>query len=164
MLQYRGEVACDKSESWQMAIHNQLSEIPKVIDGIDTFCRELPVPLTPSRKLKIVLDEVLNNIISYGYRDDHTHEVRIEVDPISDGIVIRIMDDGIPFNPLDLDEPKTDLPVDEREIGGLGVHLVKGMVDDSTYQRKDDLNILRLVLHFNDDDGSRIRESDQPDV
>jgi sigma-B regulation protein RsbU (phosphoserine phosphatase) len=158
-FQYRGEVGCNKRESWQMAIHNQLSDIPKVIDSIDTFCRELPVPLAPSRKLKIVLDEILNNIISYGYRDDHTHEVRIEVDPISDGIVIRIMDDGIPFNPLDLDEPNTELPATEREIGGLGVHIVKEMVEDVSYERRDNLNILRLMLRFTNDEGSRTRES-----
>jgi sigma-B regulation protein RsbU (phosphoserine phosphatase) len=163
-FQYRGEIACNNTESWQMTIHNQLSEIPRVIDGIDTFCQELPVALTPSRKLKIVLDEILNNIISYGYRDDLAHEVRVEVDPISDGIVIRITDDGIPFNPLDLDEPNTDLPADEREIGGLGVHLVKEMVEDASYERRDNLNILRLMLRFTNDDGSRAGESNQQNV
>lgn len=86
---------------------------------------------------------------------------RCNKEPLSE---IRITDYGIAFNPLDLDEPKTDLPADEHEIGGLGVHLVKGMVEDSSYERQDDLNILRLMLRFNNDEGSRTRESDQQDV
>jgi anti-sigma regulatory factor (Ser/Thr protein kinase) len=62
--------------------------------------------------------------------------------------VLTIADDGSPFNPLDREQPDTDLPIDEREVGRLGVHLFRKMVDESRYERLDDLNILKLTLIF----------------
>jgi anti-sigma regulatory factor (Ser/Thr protein kinase) len=94
------------------------------------------------------MDEILSNIISHGYNDDDEHEIKIEVQPISTGIVLTIADDGSPFNPLDRAEPDTDLPIEERKVGGLGVHLIRKMVDESCYQRVDELNILKLTLIF----------------
>ena len=132
----------------KLTVKNRLGDIPLVIGSIEKFCQELPVPLSPGPKLKIVMDEILSNIISYGYNDDDEHEIKIEVQPISTGIVLIIADDGSPFNPLDCELPDTERPIDEREIGGLGVHLVGKMVDESRYERLDDLNVLKLTLIF----------------
>lgn len=147
-FQYYGDAAIGVSETWKMTIKNRLGDIPLVIGSIEKFCQELPVPLSPGRKLKIVMDEILSNIISHGYNDDDEHEIKIEVQPISTGIVLTIADDSSPFNPLDRREPDTEQPIDEREVGGLGVHLVRKMVDESRYERLDDLNILKLTLIF----------------
>ncbi len=147
-FQYKGDATVAESGTWKMTVKNRLDDIPLVIGSIEKFCQELPVPLSPGRKLKIVMDEILSNIISYGYNDDDEHEIKIEVQPISKGIVLTIADDGSPFNPLDCAEPDTERPIDDREIGGLGVHLVRKMVDESRYERLDDLNILKLTLVF----------------
>ncbi len=147
-FQYNGDVAVAKAGTWKMTVKNRLDDIPLVIGSIEKFCQELPVPLSPGRKLKIVMDEILSNIISYAYNDNDEHEIKIEVQPISTGIVLTIADDSSPFNPLDRREPDTERPIDEREIGGLGVHLVRKMVDESRYERLDDLNILKLTLIF----------------
>jgi sigma-B regulation protein RsbU (phosphoserine phosphatase) len=147
-FQYNGPVAKSDDEIWTMTIKNQLSEISKVINGIAKFCQELPVPLSPGRKLKIVLDEILNNTISYGYDDEQEQEIRIEVEPIADGIILTIRDAGNAFNPLECDTPDTDLSIDDRSPGGLGLHLVKNMVDDVRYMRVDETNVLSLTLYF----------------
>ena len=147
-FQFNGDVSVSEANTWRMTIKNKLSDIPLVTEGIEKFCQELPVPLSPGRKLKVIMDEILNNIISYGYDDDDEHEIDIEVQPIATGIVLTITDGGSPFNPLDCEEPDVDLPITEREVGGLGVHLVRKMVDESHYERLDDLNILKLTLVF----------------
>ncbi len=147
-FQYNGPVAKSDDEIWTMTIKNRLSEIPEVIDGIEKFCQELPVPLSPGRKLKIVLDEILNNTISYGYDDEQEQEIRIEVEPIADGIILTIRDSGNAFNPLERETPDTDLSIDDRSPGGLGLHLVKNMVDDVHYVRVDETNVLSLTLYF----------------
>ncbi len=147
-FQYNADAAVNGSGTWKTTVKNRLGDIPLVIGSIEKFCQELPVPLSPGRKLKIVMDEILSNIISYGYNDDDEHEIKIEVQPISTGIVLIIADDGSPFNPLDCELPDTERPIDEREIGGLGVHLVGKMVDESRYERLDDLNVLKLTLIF----------------
>ena len=147
-FQYNGPVAKSDDEIWTMTIKNRLSEIPEVINGIEKFCQELPVPLSPGRKLKIVLDEILNNTISYGYDDEQEQEIRIAVEPIADGIILTIRDSGNAFNPLERETPDTDLSIDERSPGGLGLHLVKNMVDDVRYVRVDETNVLSLTLYF----------------
>ena len=63
-------------------------------------------------------------------------------------------DDGIPSNPLGAGTPDTSLPLERRAIGGLGIHLVRSLVDDVTYQRRIDRNVLTLVKHIDWNDGT----------
>ena len=88
---------------------------------------------------------MLNNIISYGYADEEQHEISVEVDYNDDELTATIKDDGIPFNPFKGEDPDISLSVEDREIGGLGIHLVKQMMDEVSYTRATDMNIVRLV-------------------
>ena len=62
--------------------------------------------------------------------------------------LLTIIDDGIPFNPLTPETPDTNTPIEERELGGLGIHLVRTLADEATYQRQADKNVLTLVKQF----------------
>ena len=99
--------------------------------------------------MSIVFDEFLNNIISYAYNDDHEHDIDINVKLIKNHLAVTITDDGIPFNPFSSNSPDTDSSMDERELGGLGIHLVRNMMDKVSYQRKDDKNIVNLIKSLN---------------
>ena len=70
----------------------------------------------------------------------------MEVEYQNDELSVSIKDDGIPFNPFMRDEPDTSLSLDDREIGGLGLHLVKQMMDEVSYMRFTDTNMVRLVI------------------
>ncbi len=97
------------------------------------------------QKSNIAFDELLNNIISYGYDDEEIHEIDIEIDLKGERLIITITDDGIPFNPFRKDPPDTMLSVEERVIGGLGIHIVKSLMDEYEYKRNVDKNIITLV-------------------
>jgi len=97
--------------------------------------------------LTLVLDELVTNIINYGYADFDVHPIDVSLTIEGDILTLRIEDDAEPFNILEAPEPELDVPLDERHkpIGGMGVHLVKSMVHLISYERKDDKNILTLI-------------------
>ena len=87
----------------------------------------------------------MNNIISYGYNDKEDHEIKIEIELRSKRLIITISDDGIPFNPFKKEPPDTMLSVEDRIIGGMGIHLVKNLMDEYGYKRYTNRNIITLV-------------------
>ncbi len=99
----------------------------------------------------MVFDELLNNVVSYAYQDDREHEIRVRVEVAGERLLVSIADDGIPFNPFDADTPDTGLALEDRTIGGLGIHLVLKVMDKVAYQRRTDKNVLTLVKKLNTD-------------
>jgi serine/threonine-protein kinase RsbW len=104
--------------------------------------------LVPSRivnELNVALDEVLNNIISYGFEPGEESELLIRVSVRGREIVAEIEDAGRPFDPLQAPPPDMSGSLRERKVGGLGIHFVKQLMDDVTYARVAGRNRLRLV-------------------
>ncbi|EFI34424.1 putative anti-sigma regulatory factor, serine/threonine protein kinase [Desulfonatronospira thiodismutans ASO3-1] len=100
------------------------------------------------QKIELVLEEVLLNIINYAYPETDSGEVQTGCREQDSGdFQIRIMDHGAPFDPLKRPDPDTGRPVQHREVGGLGIHLVKNMADRVEYTRQDGRNILDIVFN-----------------
>ncbi len=132
----------------RIVIKNDLLEIATVQEKIDAFAEEFDIPVLVARKLKVIFDELLNNVISYAYRDDAEHDIETRVELTGKRLTVTITDDGVPFNPLSAATPDTNLPLEEREIGGLGIHLVRSLVDDVSYQRRIDKNVMTMTMHL----------------
>ena len=98
-------------------------------------------------KVNLVLEELGLNILSYGgVGEDRGPEIEIVLKSEDDSLTIEVSDDGHPFNPLeDANDPKIDALLDDRSIGGLGVHLVRTLMDDLSYQRAEGRNHLKMV-------------------
>ena len=99
--------------------------------------------------MHLVIDELLTNIISYAYPDDEHHEIGIKIELSANRLKVSMVDDGIPFNPLGLETPDTELSLEEREIGGLGIHIVRKMMDKVSYRRRIDKNVITAVEFLN---------------
>jgi len=100
-------------------------------------------------KVRLAAEEVLVNIINHAYPDG-AGSIHIACAPGGDGssgLTLEIRDTGLPFNPLEKEEPDVSLPMEEREIGGLGIFLTRKVMDDIQYRREGDANILKLVKH-----------------
>jgi anti-sigma regulatory factor (Ser/Thr protein kinase) len=95
-------------------------------------------------RVNLVLEEIITNVISYGYEDSSEHEISVRLSWKDPRIEIEIKDDGRPFNPLEAPPPDMGKPLVERQIGGLGIHLVRKMMDESEYRRESDKNFLVL--------------------
>ena len=121
-------------------------------DAIDFATERLEArdcPMKVVMQMELVIEEVFVNVSSYAYRPD-VGNVTICLDfaenPAS--VEITFIDSGKPYNPLEKDDPDTTLGIDEREIGGLGIFLVKKNVDDISYEYADGKNILRIKKFF----------------
>ena len=133
-----------------MVIRNDLSEIDTVSARFHEFARENNLPATVDRKMGVAIDDLLNNVISYGFNDDESHEITVDVAVYPDHLLIEVSDDGIPFNPFDRVGPDVTLSLEEREIGGLGVLLVTEMMDEYHYQRHKNRNSVTMTLKLQD--------------
>jgi sigma-B regulation protein RsbU (phosphoserine phosphatase) len=130
----------------KLSIAADLREIQEVNETIDSFCARNRLSRKISQRLGVIFDELLNNAINYGFDDSEEHEIVIQIEVTDDHVIIKISDDGMPFNPFDRIGPDTTLSVEDREIGGLGLLLVTRMTDSHSYQRLRDRNIITLTI------------------
>ena len=95
--------------------------------------------------LNLALEEILANIISYGYMDKRKHEIRVSLSVQPGQIRVDVEDDGQPFNPLEAPKVDTTKPLEERTVGGLGIHLVRKLMDGHEYRREKEKNLLTMI-------------------
>ena len=132
----------------QFTLINLLSEIPRLAETIEAFGEQ--GALTPNEiyPLNLVMEELLVNTISYGYNDplQHTIEISLRID--DDYLTAVVIDDGIAFNPLeDAPTPVLAGEVEDRPIGGLGIHFMRTLMDEIQYQRDGDKNRLTMIKY-----------------
>ena len=96
----------------------------------------------------LIVEELVTNTIKYGYDDDARHFIDVTVDFQEGRLSIEIRDDGHEFNPLLQESPDTTLSAEERQIGGLGIHLVREMTDDVRYERRGHENVVIATKTF----------------
>lgn len=122
-----------------------IQNIQTVSDFVDEQLDALNCPMKARMQLNIAIDELFGNIAHYAYQPGTgPATVRVEIleDPLS--VILTFIDQGIPFNPLQTVDPDTSLSAEEREIGGLGIYMVKKSMDEITYEYKNGQNILRI--------------------
>ncbi len=123
---------------------NDLSELDSLVCCLEEYGDTLGLTKKALFQIKFSLEEIFVNIISYGFIDDKEHKINVTITREHDLIVLRIEDDGIPFNPLEADPPDLESPLEERCTGGLGLHLTKKLMNDISYERKGNKNILTM--------------------
>lgn len=128
-----------------LKVINQYIEIDRVNSEFDAFAKACELDDSIRRKVNLVFDELLNNIISYAFQDEEDHHIDISVKYHSDQLEIQISDDGTPYNIFQSPSPKTDLPLEDRPIGGLGIYLVRQVMDEYAYNRKGNQNVSTLI-------------------
>ena len=136
-------------EIFDFVIKNDLAEISRLKLAFAEFAEASSVPSDVVERLHLVFDEILSNIIAYAYRDSDEHEIEIRVELVEDRLTAIVTDDGIPFNPFRYEIPDTTEALEERRVGGLGVHLVRTMMNKVAYQRRIDRNVLSVVKYLN---------------
>jgi len=127
----------------QIVINNQPGEKLKVVQALEEFSRDHHLPASVVQAADLALEEHLTNLMSYGLADncEHPIEVRFSLAP---DFIIEVEDDGPPFNPLHLPPVDTTLPLEQRPIGGLGIHLMRQFMDDIEYHSAGGKNVLRM--------------------
>lgn len=128
-----------------ICIVNQINQLEYLAHAVEEISGEWNIPLNIALNLNLVLEELVTNIIFYGYDDKDEHEIKINFSYKNKIIKVQIEDDGRQFDPLQAPEPNIDKTIEERNIGGLGIHFVRKLMDDINYQRLDNKNRLTLT-------------------
>jgi anti-sigma regulatory factor (Ser/Thr protein kinase) len=130
---------------FRQTMPNQLMAIPILQTAFEEYVMqwERAKPLVPT--LNMALDDLLNNVVQYAFPNDPTeHRIQVDGEVRDEWVILTITDDGIPFNPLTVAPPDLSLLLHEREIGGLGIHLVRSMFDEVSYHRNVGHNVLTV--------------------
>ncbi|MFI3239092.1 MAG: SpoIIE family protein phosphatase [Bacteroidales bacterium] len=125
-------------------LKNEIAELNILATFIDTIGAELEIDTSTIMTLNLALEEVVSNIILYAYPQGETGEIEIRVTKIDNSLIFKITDSGIAFNPTLHPEADITLSADERKIGGLGIFLTNKIMDDVSYSRINDKNILTI--------------------
>jgi serine/threonine-protein kinase RsbW len=136
--------AMGNPKKFSFTLKNDISELKILCRQLESIGGALGLPQRFMFEINLALDELFTNIISYGFNDrsEHTIQVRIAAD---DGtLTITVEDDGVPFNPIERSEPRLPATIEDCNIGGLGIYLIKNLMDDIRYRRNRDKNVLTL--------------------
>ena len=129
----------------ELTIAATVENIETVTNFVNEQLEALDCPIKAQMQIAIAIDELFGNIAHYAYNPEiGKATVRVEVieDPLA--VTITFIDNGVPYDPLAKADPDTTLSAEEREIGGLGIYMVKKSMDDITYEYKDGQNILTI--------------------
>ena len=132
------------STSLTIQLKHSIGDIPSAMDMAKGWLNENGVGPEAKYLALLAIEELATNCMKFGFsvHEDHNIEVGMK---IADGrLVIVVTDDGSAFNPLQSSEPNTNVPVENRDVGGLGIHLLKKMADKFCYVRQNDRNITTI--------------------
>lgn len=128
----------------ELKVAAKVENIELVTDFVNELLESADCPMKAQMQIDIAIDELFSNIALYAYASGEG-KVTVRAEVQSGLVSISFIDEGIPYDPLSAKTPDTSLPAEEREIGGLGIHIVKKTMDDLRYEYKDGRNILTVV-------------------
>lgn len=130
----------------ELTVAATVENIETVTDFVNEELEALDCPMKTQMQIDIAIDELFSNIANYAYAPE-VGEATVRVEPKDDAlaVVVTFIDKGMPYNPLENEDPDTTLSIDKREVGGLGVYMVKKSMDDIKYEYKNGQNILSIV-------------------
>ena len=132
----------------ELTISNRLPELARVTAAVDALALSRSIPEDAVIDMKVALDDVLSNLIAYGFDAEAVHQIHVVLSAAEGSLEAQIKDDGVAFDLLSAPVPAIDAPLEERPIGGLGIHLVRSLMTELEYRQADGWNVLRMVRRF----------------
>ena len=129
-----------------MLLSNDLQEISRVIDSIEMFCADEGIMPQQGLRFSLALDELITNIVSYGLSDRSDGEISLSVQHKDGALHAEIADNGPQFDPFSAQIASQSGPIEERNVGGLGIALVKAVMDRLEYRRDGGFNRLNISM------------------
>ena len=139
----------EDSDNDSLTLSATLDNVEVATDYVAEKISGLPFSEKVKNQISIAVDEIVSNVARYAYKEENTGEVIIEFDSDDKGVSITVCDNGIPYNPLEKDDPDVTLSAEERGIGGYGIFIVKKTMDDISYENKDGSNVLTMRKNYN---------------
>lgn len=129
----------------QIILQNDIQQVPLLAQFVDEVCEAAGIDMATAMKLNLAIEEAVVNVMNYAYPQDTVGDIKIESKGDDNLLEFIISDTGTPFDPTTKAEVDTTLSAEERPIGGLGIHLVRNIMDSINYERVNGKNILALI-------------------
>jgi anti-sigma regulatory factor (Ser/Thr protein kinase) len=126
-------------------ITNQRDQIDTVRKFFDDYSKENKLTEKTVHDIQMALDELLTNIVNYGYEDTDEHQIDIHFGVNDDAVKVEIVDDSKPYNILEKDNPDISLSMEDKPIGGLGIFLIKKLMSNVDYYTEEGKNHLVMI-------------------
>jgi len=120
-------------------------DVMRGVAHLEQFCREQHMPPKAIQGLMLAVEEMASNVVNHAYQRDAQQTFRLTLQHHGDRFVVELRDRGPAFDPLQATAPDLEADPDERDIGGLGIHLVRHSIEDLHYARVGDENVLRMT-------------------
>ena len=131
--------------SHELSVKPQVGEVPRLIDWVGSCCAAEGLAEDLTFKMTLALEEAVVNVITHAFEGlPPPHSITVRLDVTAASITAELIDNGQFFDPTSAPDPDVSLPLEERRVGGLGIHLMRSMMDRMHYHRSDGNNILRL--------------------
>lgn len=131
--------------SHELKVEPQVTEIPRLLDWVEACCIAEGVADELRYKLMLALEEAVTNVINHAFADvPPPHLIRVHLDITAELFAAEVIDNGRPFDPTSAPDPDLTLPLEERAPGGLGIHLMRNVMDRLHYKHAAGRNTLRL--------------------
>ncbi len=130
--------------TYAFSLRNDISELQTLGRRLESIGEELSLSKRCLFELNLALDELFTNIISYGFEDGNEHRIEVTIRADERVLTVTIEDDGVAFNPLERQTPCLPHSIDDCRVGGLGIHLIRNLMDEVCYRRDGQQNILTL--------------------
>ncbi len=144
-LEFLGNPSEDDVARLDLVIMNRPTELPALHKKSAAFLQPFGVTETVIKRVRLACDELLNNVIMYAHGDECAHDIRVGLALHGDRLTVTVSDTGQPFNPFRSPIPDTHADLDERDPGGLGIHLVRSVMDRVSYRRQAGCNVVTLL-------------------
>lgn len=133
----------------KIAVKANLESMAQVTAFVEEQLESMDCPMKIQMQIAIAVDELFSNIARYAYPDgDGEAMVCVEKQEAPSAVLVTFIDRGTPYDPLKKEDPDTTLAAEEREVGGLGIFLVKKSMDDMRYEYRDGQNVLTIVKNL----------------
>ena len=125
---------------------NDMQELTHVLQVVNVFLEPRALPSKLVYAVNLILEEILMNIIKYGYDDGESHEIEVQIEVEREEVALTVIDDGREFNPLTVPPPDRSKSAMDRLEEGLGLQFVRHMRNAIEYRREEDKNILKIWM------------------
>lgn len=127
----------------EIEIASDLNELPRLLEFVETFTGAEDLSGRLALHLQLALEELVTNVIQHGYGDSNGR-IRLALERRGEQVHARVSDTARAYDPFSVAEPDREAPIDERPMGGLGVHLVREFADSYEYERREGKNLVRV--------------------
>ena len=127
-----------------IVLQNDIRGLSTLATAVEAFAEQADIGMKAQFSLNLSLDELFTNIVNYAYDDNDLHQIEIVLSYAESVLNAKLIDDGKAFDPTHIDNAELDATIDERKIGGLGIHFVRNFMDTMEYHRIDGQNQLLL--------------------